>query len=66
VLLLSRSVLRLLAIGVDEERVAASTAAGKGGNRWKGWSLLMLELRWWRGKRVSERRERGRGGATTT
>jgi len=51
---------------VDEERVAASTAAGKGGNRWKGWSLLMLELRWWRGKRVSERRERGRGGATTT
>jgi len=30
VLLLSRSVLRSLAVGADEERVAASTAAGKG------------------------------------
>jgi hypothetical protein len=34
-LLLSRSVLGLLTVGVDEERVAASAAAGKGGNRGK-------------------------------
>jgi hypothetical protein len=53
VLLLSRSVLQLLAVGVDEERFAASTAVGKGGNRWKVWSLLLLESRWWKGKGVS-------------
>jgi hypothetical protein len=51
-LLLSRSVLRSLVVGADEERVAASTAAGKGGSRWKGWSLLLLELRWRRGKKI--------------
>jgi len=58
VLLLSRSVLRSLAVGADEERVAASTAAGKGWSRWKGWSLLLLESRWRRGKRFLQRRER--------
>jgi len=58
VLLLSQSVLRSLTVGVDEERVAASTAASKGGSRWKGWPLLLLESRWRRGKRFSQRRER--------
>ena len=45
-LLLSWSVLGLLTVGVDEERVVASVAAGKGGNRWKEWLLLLLESRW--------------------
>jgi hypothetical protein len=53
-------VLRSLAIGAVEERVAASTAAGMGRNRWKGWSLLLLESRWRRGKSFSQRRERER------
>jgi len=61
VLLLSRTVLRSLAVGADEERVAASTAAGMGRNRWKGWSLLLLESRWRRGKIFfTEKREGGR------
>jgi len=38
--------LGLLAVGMDEERVVASTTAGKGGSRWKGWLLLLLESRW--------------------
>jgi len=59
VLLLSRSVLRLLAVGADKERVSTSTATGKGGSRWRGWLLLLLEPRWWRGKRFLQRRERG-------
>jgi hypothetical protein len=46
VLLLSRSMLGLLAVGVDEERVVPSTAAGKGGSRWKRLLLLLLESRW--------------------
>jgi len=46
VLLLSRSMLRSLAVGADEERVTASTAAGKGGSRWRGWLLLLLEPLW--------------------
>jgi len=58
VLLLSQTVLRSLAVGADEERVAASTAAGMGRNRWKGWSLLLLESRWRRGKKFLQRRER--------
>jgi hypothetical protein len=33
VLLLLRSVIGLLVVGVDEERVAASTATGKNGSR---------------------------------
>jgi len=58
VLLLSRTVLRSLAVGADKERVAASTAAGMGRNRWKRWSLLLLESRWRKGKSFSQRRGR--------
>jgi hypothetical protein len=47
-LLLPWSVLELLtvgAIGVAEEGVFASAAVGKDESHWKGWLLLLLQLR---------------------
>ena len=41
------------AVGVTEEGDATLAASGRSGSRWKGWlpPLLLLELRWWRGKK---------------
>jgi len=48
------------AVGVTEEGDATLAAAGRSESRWRGWLplLLLLELRWWRGKKkVLQRRE---------
>jgi len=41
------------AVGVTEEGDATLAAAGRSGSRWKRWlsPLLLLELRWGRGKK---------------
>ena len=55
------------AVGVTEEGDATLAAAGRSESRWKGWLplLLLLELRWWRGKKsFAEKRGRERGTVT--